>query len=186
MVRLALFLHSKNGLRRALILVGWLVLYVVFDLALSVVFALMVPSMLLGSVLLGIASLGFAMFALRMGLGKRVWRYHGAEHKAVNAYERGADLADLGAVSRHSRVHDRCGTNLVVIAFLLLMLAYWPLGSLGAGGLLGAILGILIVAVAMEFFRVVTRRPESQGESCVPGRGKSAAASRDHQRAGAR
>jgi hypothetical protein len=48
------------------------------------------------------------------------WRYHGAEHKAVNAHEQGVDLADTEAVVRRcSRVHSRCGTNLVVWTALL-------------------------------------------------------------------
>ncbi len=42
------------------------------------------------------------------------WRYHGAEHKAVTAYERGLDLTDVDSVLDCPRVHARCGTNLVV------------------------------------------------------------------------
>ena len=42
------------------------------------------------------------------------WRYHGAEHKAVTAYERGLDLGDVDSVLGCPRVHARCGTNLVV------------------------------------------------------------------------
>jgi uncharacterized protein YqhQ len=44
---------------------------------------------------------------------KRVFQYHGAEHKAINAYEAGEEL-DPETVQRYSLIHPRCGT-----AFLL-------------------------------------------------------------------
>ena len=44
---------------------------------------------------------------------KRVFQYHAAEHKAINAYEAGEEL-DPETVQRHSLIHPRCGT-----AFLL-------------------------------------------------------------------
>src|SRR5688500_9080204 len=55
---------------------------------------------------------------LRLATPRALWRYHGAEHKAVSAHEQGVDLHDTAAVLRFSRVHDRCGTNLV---FLMLV-----------------------------------------------------------------
>ncbi|HEY4412758.1 MAG TPA: DUF1385 domain-containing protein [Gaiellaceae bacterium] len=44
---------------------------------------------------------------------RRVFQYHGAEHKAINAYEAGEEL-DPETVQRYSLIHPRCGT-----AFLL-------------------------------------------------------------------
>ncbi|MBD0330949.1 MAG: DUF1385 domain-containing protein [Thermoleophilia bacterium] len=44
---------------------------------------------------------------------RRVFQYHGAEHKAINALEAGAEL-EPEVVQRHSLIHPRCGT-----AFLL-------------------------------------------------------------------
>src|ERR687885_106202 len=44
---------------------------------------------------------------------RRVFEYHGAEHKAINAYEAGEDLTPQ-TVQRYSLIHPRCGT-----AFLL-------------------------------------------------------------------
>jgi len=51
----------------------------------------------------------------------RVFAYHGAEHKAINAYEHGAPL-EPGAVARFPRAHTRCGTGfllIVLVAFVL-------------------------------------------------------------------
>jgi uncharacterized protein YqhQ len=45
-----------------------------------------------------------ALFALRQG---ELASYHGVEHKAIGAYEDGAETADA------SKEHDRCGSNLV-------------------------------------------------------------------------
>jgi len=45
---------------------------------------------------------------------KRVFAYHGAEHKTINCYEAGEELT-VENVARHSRVHARCGTNFLLI-----------------------------------------------------------------------
>lgn len=45
---------------------------------------------------------------------KRVFAYHGAEHKAINCYEAGDELT-VQNVAKHSRVHARCGTNFLLI-----------------------------------------------------------------------
>jgi uncharacterized protein YqhQ len=48
---------------------------------------------------------------------RRIFQYHGAEHKVVNAYERKAELSPA-AVAAHSNLHPRCGTS-----FLLFVMA---------------------------------------------------------------
>lgn len=55
------------------------------------------------------------LIALRVAVPGDVWRYHAAEHKAVAAFEAGVDLDDVDAVLRCSRIHPRCGTNLVFL-----------------------------------------------------------------------
>ncbi len=49
---------------------------------------------------------------------KRVFQYHGAEHKAIWAYESGADPVDSLRAAVQSRLHPRCGTT-----FLLFVLS---------------------------------------------------------------
>jgi len=58
---------------------------------------------------------------------RRLFQHHGAEHKAVNAYEAGAPLT-LESVRRFSVIHDRCGTNFLLTVMLV---------SIGVFGLLG-------------------------------------------------
>lgn len=45
---------------------------------------------------------------------KRIFQYHGAEHKTINAYEAGLELT-ADEVSKCSRIHPRCGTNFLMI-----------------------------------------------------------------------
>lgn len=50
----------------------------------------------------------------------RVLQYHGAEHKAINAYEDGADL-DPSTVATYSRLNPRCGTSFMFLTVLTSM-----------------------------------------------------------------
>jgi uncharacterized protein YqhQ len=52
---------------------------------------------------------------------RRVFAYHGAEHKTINAYEDGAPL-ELESVARYSRAHTRCGTGFLLIVLVLFVL----------------------------------------------------------------
>lgn len=58
---------------------------------------------------------------------RRVFAYHGAEHKAVNAYESGAEL-EVGSVSRHSAAHTRCGTAFLLVVVVVSILVFAVLG----------------------------------------------------------
>jgi uncharacterized protein YqhQ len=49
---------------------------------------------------------------------KRVLQYHGAEHKAINAYEAGVPL-DVANVKNYSRLHPRCGTSFLFITVIV-------------------------------------------------------------------
>ncbi len=54
---------------------------------------------------------------------QRVFAYHGAEHKTINAYEAGATL-EPEAIARFSRVHTRCGTGfLLIVLFVFVLLS---------------------------------------------------------------
>lgn len=54
---------------------------------------------------------------------KRIFEYHGAEHKSIYAYEMGEDLkADRAAL--HTRLHPRCGTSFILIVALLAIFIY--------------------------------------------------------------
>lgn len=54
---------------------------------------------------------------------KRIFEYHGAEHKAVFTYEKGLDLTVTNA-AKQSRFHPRCGTSFILIVFVISILVY--------------------------------------------------------------
>ncbi len=54
---------------------------------------------------------------------RRVFAYHGAEHKTVNAYEASAPL-EVETVRRYSTAHPRCGTSFLFIVLALSILTF--------------------------------------------------------------
>jgi len=58
---------------------------------------------------------------------RRVFAYHGAEHKAVNAYEAGVPL-DVASVQACSRFHPRCGTSFLLIVMVVAVIIFSFLG----------------------------------------------------------
>ena len=49
---------------------------------------------------------------------RRVFQYHGAEHKTIHAYESGVPL-EVAEIRRFSRLHPRCGTNFLLIVMVV-------------------------------------------------------------------
>jgi hypothetical protein len=58
---------------------------------------------------------------------KRVFAYHGAEHKAVNAYEAGVPL-DVESVKKYSTAHARCGTAFLFIVLIIAIFVFALVG----------------------------------------------------------
>ena len=58
---------------------------------------------------------------------RRVWAYHGAEHKTVNAYEDGAPL-EVNSVKRYSTAHIRCGTGFLLAVLVIAIIVFAFLG----------------------------------------------------------
>jgi uncharacterized protein YqhQ len=56
---------------------------------------------------------------------RRVFAYHGAEHKTINAYEAGAPLTPT-SVARFSTAHTRCGTSFLLSVMVISILVFAP------------------------------------------------------------
>lgn len=86
---------------------------------------------------------------------RRVFEYHGAEHKAIAAYEAGVELTVANA-RPHSRIHPRCGTSFLIAVIALSILVFslipgaWPLW---AKGLSRIVLLPLIAGLGYEFIK---------------------------------
>lgn len=72
--------------------------------------------------------IGYIAAIGRMAEIARVFAYHGAEHKTINAHEAGAPLTVEG-VCPHSRQHARCGTAFLLMVVLISILVFAPLGK---------------------------------------------------------
>ncbi len=58
---------------------------------------------------------------------KRVFAYHGAEHKTINAYEDGAPL-EVKAIGKYSTAHARCGTAFLLAVLIIAILVFALVG----------------------------------------------------------
>lgn len=85
---------------------------------------------------------------------RRLFAYHGAEHKTINAYEAGADLTPE-SVARYPLEHARCGTAFLLTLVLISIIVFTLLGNLPLGWkLLSRILLIpLLAGIAVEYIR---------------------------------
>jgi uncharacterized protein YqhQ len=85
---------------------------------------------------------------------RRVFQYHGAEHKTINAYEAGAELTPE-SVAKFPLEHPRCGTSFLLTLVILSILVFSLLHPLPLiGQILGRILLIPVLAgVAVEYIR---------------------------------
>lgn len=115
----------------------------IFSLAIGVVLFFVLPLVLVGlldrfissdllsNLLEGVIRLSILLLYLSLiGLVpdiRRVFGYHGAEHKTIDAFESGAPL-DTEGVSAHSTAHTRCGTSFLLIVVLLSVLIFAFLG----------------------------------------------------------
>ena len=58
---------------------------------------------------------------------RRLWAYHGAEHKVINAYEAKEEMT-VEKVEPYSVIHPRCGTAFLLWVMVIAIFVYWGLG----------------------------------------------------------
>ena len=85
---------------------------------------------------------------------KRVFAYHGAEHKTINAFEAGEELTPE-KVARYSLEHPRCGTAFLLTLVFLSILVFALLGPMPVGLRLASRIVFLpiLAGVAYEYIR---------------------------------
>ncbi|MGH9354114.1 MAG: DUF1385 domain-containing protein, partial [Terriglobia bacterium] len=90
---------------------------------------------------------------------KRVFEYHGAEHKVVWAFEKTGGQADLESARRATRFHPRCGTSflLVVMVIALVVYLFLPFHSFAWKLIVRILLLPVIAGVSYEFIRYAAR-----------------------------
>ncbi|MTI80620.1 MAG: DUF1385 domain-containing protein [Firmicutes bacterium] len=71
--------------------------------------------------------LAYVVAISRMKDIQRVFQYHGAEHKVINAYEAGEPL-EPSRIQRYSSLHPRCGTSFLLIVMVVSIFIFATLG----------------------------------------------------------
>jgi uncharacterized protein YqhQ len=71
--------------------------------------------------------LGYMLLLSKMRDLRRVFEYHGAEHKVISCYEAGDELVPERA-ALYSRLHPRCGTSFLLIVMILAIFVFAPVG----------------------------------------------------------
>ena len=71
--------------------------------------------------------LGYLLLLSRIRDLRRVFEYHGAEHKAISCYEAGLELTPATR-ERFSRLHPRCGTSFLLVVMIVAIFVFAPLG----------------------------------------------------------
>jgi uncharacterized protein YqhQ len=158
--------------------VGWGMVVFSFALALGIFFLIPaaaadglhaltgLQSPLLGNVVEGIIRLAFVVgyvWAIgRLSEIRRVFQYHGSEHKTINAYEDGAPLTP-DSVARYPREHPRCGTGFLLIVIVISVLVFALLGR--PPFLLRLVSRILLIPViagiSYEYLRLTARHMDN-------------------------
>lgn len=89
---------------------------------------------------------------------RRVFQYHGAEHKTINAYEAGAELTPV-EVAKYSLEHPRCGTSFVLTLVIFSIILFTLIGPLAPlTRIISRIALIPILAgIAYEYIRFTAR-----------------------------
>ena len=130
---------------------------------------------------------GLVFLAYVGGIGmwseiRQVFRYHGAEHKTINAFESGAVMTPE-SIKKFSRIHPRCGTSFLLIVVAVSIVVFSVAGSgsilwrIGArivllplvmgisyeiikGASCADIIGKVLMAPALSFQLLTTREPD--------------------------
>ncbi|MGD8244506.1 MAG: DUF1385 domain-containing protein [Anaerolineae bacterium] len=89
---------------------------------------------------------------------ERVFAYHGAEHKTINAYEAGRDLT-VAAIRPFPTAHTRCGTSFLLTLVVLSVLLFAPLDPPSLLWRLVSRLALLpvLAGISYEFIRLTAR-----------------------------
>lgn len=137
-------------------------LFIVLPYYLSNLFREKVFNNSLITIIEGLIRIGiFFIYILAISLMKdirRLYQYHGAEHKCINCIERGRPLT-LSNVKRSSRLHKRCGTSFIFFVMIVSIVLFFfihvenPLARVG----LRLLLLPVVAGISFEIIRIAGR-----------------------------
>jgi uncharacterized protein YqhQ len=102
--------------------------------------------------------LGYMLLLSRVRDLRRVFEYHGAEHKTISCYEAGLPLTPSNA-KRFSRLHPRCGTSFLLIVMIVAIFVFAPIGLPAWYWLMATrVLGVPVIAgISFELIKFAGR-----------------------------
>jgi len=102
--------------------------------------------------------LGYMLALSRLRDLRRVFEYHGAEHKTISCYEAGLPLTPANA-QRFSRLHPRCGTSFLLVVMIVAIFVFAPIGLPAWYWLVATrILGVPVIAgISFELIKFAGR-----------------------------
>jgi uncharacterized protein YqhQ len=102
--------------------------------------------------------LGYMLLLSRVRDLRRVFEYHGAEHKTISCFEAGLPLTPHNA-QRFSRLHPRCGTSFLLVVMIVAIFVFAPIGLPAWYWLvITRILGVpLIAGISFELIKFAGR-----------------------------
>ncbi|HWG09662.1 MAG TPA: DUF1385 domain-containing protein [Solirubrobacteraceae bacterium] len=102
--------------------------------------------------------LGYLLLLSRIRDLRRVFEYHGAEHKTISCFEAGLPLTPTNA-QRFSRLHPRCGTSFLLVVMIVAIFVFAPIGLPAWYWLVATrILGVpLIAGISFELIKFAGR-----------------------------
>ncbi|PYG87189.1 uncharacterized protein YqhQ [Ruminiclostridium sufflavum DSM 19573] len=110
-----------------------------------------------GAIRVGIF-IGYLALVSLMKEMKRVWEYHGAEHKTIHCYEHGEEMT-VENVRKYTTKHPRCGTSLfftiMIISILIFAFTGWHNVFLNA--IIRILLVPLVAGVSLELIKFAVK-----------------------------
>jgi uncharacterized protein YqhQ len=102
--------------------------------------------------------LGYMLLLSRLKDLRRVFEYHGAEHKTISCFEAGLPLTPVNA-QRFSRLHPRCGTSFLLVVMIVAIFVFAPIGLPAWYWLLATrLLGVPVIAgISFELIKYAGR-----------------------------
>ncbi|HEY2140691.1 MAG TPA: DUF1385 domain-containing protein [Solirubrobacteraceae bacterium] len=102
--------------------------------------------------------LGYMLLLSRVRDLRRVFEYHGAEHKTISCFEAGLPLMPANA-QRFSRLHPRCGTSFLLVVMIVAIFVFAPIGLPAWYWLVATrVLGVPVIAgISFELIKFAGR-----------------------------
>ena len=168
--KLDLWLEKKLGNEKFQQVVTWIAvflglgmsigLFILLPALVSFLFDRWIPNILVLNLFEGLVRMiifmGYMILVSRMNEMKRVFSYHGAEHKTIRCYEAGLPLT-VENVRTMTRLHPRCGTSFLLVVMVISILVFSVASSvlLSLIPALAAIQGTFLYRLIMVAFKLL-------------------------------